>query len=62
MFNVESITMQYSREKPGESIPIPLDGFRIAWVNGYNLMMCKLARSALQADLHQLDDIEAWIY
>ncbi|EAW23632.1 uncharacterized protein NFIA_023430 [Aspergillus fischeri NRRL 181] len=62
MFNVESITMQYSREKPLESTPRPSGGFRIAWVNGYDLARCKLARSALQAYLHQLDDTEQWIY
>jgi hypothetical protein len=62
MLNVESITMEYSREKPLESNPRPLGGFRVAWVNGYDLTMCKLARSALQAYLHQLDDTEQWIY
>ncbi|GAQ11670.1 hypothetical protein ALT_8991 [Aspergillus lentulus] len=54
MFNVESITVDYSPEKPLESIPRPLGGFRIAWVNGYDLARCKLARSALQAYVHQL--------
>jgi hypothetical protein len=62
MLNIESITMEYSREKPLESNPRPLGGFRVAWVNGYDLTMCKLARSALQAYLHQLDDTEQWIY
>jgi hypothetical protein len=62
MFNVESITMQYSREKPLESTPRPLGGCRIAWVSGYDLARCKLTRSALQAYLHQLDDTEQWIY
>ncbi|PKX89865.1 uncharacterized protein P174DRAFT_464271 [Aspergillus novofumigatus IBT 16806] len=49
LFNVESITMH---------TPRPSGGFRIAWVNGYDLARCKLARSALQAYLHQLDDAE----
>ncbi|KAH3203255.1 hypothetical protein KXW62_007522 [Aspergillus fumigatus] len=62
MFNVESIvesiTMQYGQEKPLESTPRASGGFRIAWANGYDLARCKLARSALQAYLHQLDDTD----
>ncbi|KAH1417247.1 hypothetical protein KXV70_008845 [Aspergillus fumigatus] len=62
MFNVESIvestTMQYGQEKPLESTPRASGGFRIAWVNGFDLARCKLARSALQAYLYQLDDTD----
>ncbi|KAJ5102241.1 hypothetical protein NUU61_004463 [Penicillium alfredii] len=49
-----SITMRYDAEKPIESIMRPLGGYRIAWINGFDLDKCQRAREMLRDYLHKL--------
>ncbi|GES61342.1 hypothetical protein ATEIFO6365_0011000100 [Aspergillus terreus] len=51
---VRSITMRYDAEQPFRSVMKPLGGCRIAWINGFDLNKCLLAREKLRDFLHSL--------
>ncbi|KAI9927585.1 hypothetical protein MW887_003204 [Aspergillus wentii] len=53
-FGVSSITIGYNAAMPLETYFYPPGGFRIAWINGFDLDKCKLARRTLQMHLHKL--------
>jgi hypothetical protein len=53
---VSSVTMAYDPDLPLEICARPPGGFRIAWVNGFDLDRCFMARKMLQACLHELYD------
>ncbi|KAL2856471.1 hypothetical protein BJY01DRAFT_263519 [Aspergillus pseudoustus] len=54
MFSVESITLWYNPKMPLETYPRPPGGFRVAWINGFDLAQCELAREVLRNYLHLL--------
>jgi hypothetical protein len=59
MFKVSSVTMAYDPEFPLETYARPLGGFRMAWVNGFDLDQCMKARDVVQRCLHELIDSAA---
>lgn len=54
VFGVNSITMRYSSDVPFESISRPEGGYRVAWINGFDLGTCKKARELLREFLYGL--------
>lgn len=54
-FGVNSITMRYSSDVPFQSISRPEGGYRIAWINGFDLETCKKARKLLREILYGLE-------
>lgn len=55
-FGVSSITMRYSRDMPFQSVSRPEGGCRVAWINGFDLEKCKLARELLREFLYGLGE------
>lgn len=51
---VSSITMAYDPDLPLKICARPPGGFRIAWVNGFDLDACFEARQMIQQQLHKL--------
>ncbi|KAA8647762.1 hypothetical protein EYZ11_000235 [Aspergillus tanneri] len=60
-FNVSSITMGYDKTMPMEGRTRPTGGFRLAWINGFDLEKCKFARRMFQIYLHNLFDIQVTV-